>query len=241
MQSQQQGQQAGQQQQGIAPRVPLCSEGKVLKGKWRIVRQIGMGAFGEIYIGRNVETNEKVAIKVEVVDEKKQALRAEVVIMKKLQGCPCVAQFVACGRQDNINFLVMQLLGENLSDLRKRQPGGTFSLPTVCRLAVEMIQALQSIHVLGILHRDVKPSNFVLDKSINSPDYTKSKKKKKTEHSYKITYYYYYYFILIYICSFIYILFYYHRKRRACLLVHNRLWIVEEVCGSGRGDQAAAA
>lgn len=174
MQQQPQQQQQGQQP-GMAPRMPMCTEGKVLKGKWRIVRQIGMGAFGEIYIGRNVTTNEKVAIKVEIVDEKKQALRAEVVIMRKLQGCPCVAQFISCGRQDNINFLVMQLLGENLSDLRKRQPGGMFSLPTVCRLGVEMIQALQSIHVLGILHRDVKPSNFVLDKSINSPDYTTSK------------------------------------------------------------------
>lgn len=171
-QQQQQQQQPGQG--GMPPRMPLCTEGKVLKGKWRIVRQIGMGAFGEIYIGRNVTTNEKVAIKVEIVDEKKQALRAEVVIMRKLQGCPCVPQFISCGRQDNINFLVMQLLGENLSDLRKRQPGGMFSMPTVCRLGVEMIQGLQSIHVMGILHRDVKPSNFVLDRSINSPDYTES-------------------------------------------------------------------
>ena len=174
----------GQQQlpQGFVPRPPLCSEGKVLKGKWRIVRQIGMGAFGEIYIGRNLATNEKVAVKVEVVDEKRQALRAEVTIMRKLQGCPCVPRFVSCGRQDSINFLVMQLLGENLSDLRKRQPGGTFSLSTVCRLAVEIIQALQSIHSLGILHRDVKPSNFVLDKSTNATDYSVRKLNKLCAH-----------------------------------------------------------
>lgn len=159
----------------MVPRPPLCSEGKIIKGKWRVIRQIGMGAFGEIYIGQNVATSEKAAIKVEVIDEKKQALRAEVTIMRKLQGCPCVPQFIACGRQDNINFLIMQLLGENLSDLRKHQAGGTFSLPTVCRLAIEIVRAIQSIHALGILHRDVKPSNFVLDMPADSPNYSQSK------------------------------------------------------------------
>lgn len=167
-------QQQQQQQQGMLPRAPLCSEGKVIKGKWRIVRQIGMGAFGEIYIGQDVSTNEKVAVKVEVVDEKKQVLRAEVSIMRKLQSCSCVPRFIACGRQDNINFLVMQLLGENLSDLRKHQPGGTFSLPTICRLAIEITRAIQSIHAVGILHRDIKPSNFVLDMPVDSPSYSNS-------------------------------------------------------------------
>ena len=143
-------------------RVPLCPEGTVIKGRWRVAYQIGMGAFGEIYVARNVNTQERVAIKVEVADEKKQALRAEVAIMRRLQGCPYVCQFISCGRQDNINFLVMELLGENLSNLRKRQPRGAFSMATVCRLGCEMVEALQAVHGMGVMHRDVKPSNFVL-------------------------------------------------------------------------------
>ena len=47
-------------------RVPLCPEGTVIKGRWRVAYQIGMGAFGEIYVARNVSTQERVAIKVEV-------------------------------------------------------------------------------------------------------------------------------------------------------------------------------
>lgn len=113
-------------------------------------------------MAKNLATEGQVAIKVEQVDEKKQALRAEVAILRKLQGCPFVCQFISCGRQDDINFLVMELLGENLSDLRKRQPRCVFSLQTVCRLAIEMVGAVQALHELGVLHRDVKPSNFVL-------------------------------------------------------------------------------
>ena len=145
-----------------APRVPLCTEGMLIRGRWRISHQIGMGAFGEIYVAHNITTQDHVAIKVEQVDEKKQALRAEVAIMRRLQGCPYVCQFISCGRQNNINFLVMELLGENLSDLRKRQPRGAFSMATVCRLGCEMVEALRAVHELGVLHRDVKPSNFVL-------------------------------------------------------------------------------
>jgi len=146
----------------VGARMPLCTDGMVIRGRWRISQQIGMGAFGEIYIAQNVSTREPVAIKVEPANDKKQALRAEVAIMRKLQGCPYVCQFISCGRQNNINFLVMELLGDNLSDLRKKQARGAFSMATVCRLGCEMIDALQAVHGMGVMHRDVKPSNFVL-------------------------------------------------------------------------------
>jgi len=141
----------------------------LIKGRWRVAYQIGMGAFGEIYVARNISTHERVAIKVEIADEKKQALRAEVAIMRRLQGCPYVCHFISCGKQNNINFLVMELLGTNLSDLRKRQPRGCFSMLTICRLTCEMIEALRALHSMGVLHRDVKPSNFVLGGKYSHP------------------------------------------------------------------------
>jgi len=150
--------------------IPLCPEGTLIKGRWRVSYQIGMGAFGEIYVARNVRTNERVAIKVEIADEKKQALRAEVAIMRRLQGCPYVCQFISCGRQGNINFLVMELLGTNLSELRKKQPRLCFSMLTVCRLTCEMVECLRALHGMGVLHRDVKPSNFVLGGKYSHPD-----------------------------------------------------------------------
>eukprot|EP00960_Hanusia_phi_P037395 752921-Hanusia_phi.AAC.6 len=56
----------------------------------------------------------------------------------------------------------MELLGDNLSELRRRRPNGRFSLWTTVRLGIQMVQAVKAIHELGYLHRDVKPSNFAM-------------------------------------------------------------------------------
>ena len=50
-----------------------------------MVRKIGQGAFGEIYQGRNVVNGEEIAVKVERIDSKKQVLKLEVAVLKKLQ------------------------------------------------------------------------------------------------------------------------------------------------------------
>ena len=57
----------------------------LIKGRWKVVRKIGQGAFGEIYQGRNVVNGEEIAVKVERIDSKKQVLKLEVAVLKKLQ------------------------------------------------------------------------------------------------------------------------------------------------------------
>jgi hypothetical protein len=54
-------------------------------------------------------------------------------------------------------FEVMELLGINVADLRRARPEGRFSLSTSAYLARQMLSALQPIHELGYVHRDVKP------------------------------------------------------------------------------------
>lgn len=58
----------------------------------------------------------------------------------------------------------MELLGENLSELRRRQENGKFSMLTTLKLGMQMLRAIESVHLLGYLHRDIKPSNFVVGK-----------------------------------------------------------------------------
>ena len=57
---------------------------------------------------------------------------------------------------------VMTLLGQSIWDLFASSEG-RFSLMTVLMLADQMISRLQEVHSVGIVHRDVKPDNFLMD------------------------------------------------------------------------------
>mmetsp|Transcript_33862 Transcript_33862/g.79284 ORF Transcript_33862/g.79284 Transcript_33862/m.79284 type:complete len:475 (-) Transcript_33862:22-1446(-) len=142
--------------------------GVILKSRWKLVKKIGQGAFGEIYAGVDLEKHESIALKVEKWDNKKAVLKLEVVVLKKMQNLPdgspnpFVCRYIHCGHYEDYNYLVMELLGENLSDLRRKRPGGRFSLATTSKLGILMLRAIESIHSLGYLHRDIKPSNFAI-------------------------------------------------------------------------------
>ncbi|KAL6046385.1 Tau-tubulin kinase Asator [Balamuthia mandrillaris] len=142
--------------------VSLINGSHIIKGRWKILRKIGQGAFGEIYSGRDIHTNKLVAIKVERVDSKKQVLKLEVAVLKKLQTCPWVVQFITCGRHNDYNYMVMELLGDNISEFRRKQPSQKFSLLTTCKLGMQMLRAIEAVHELGYLHRDIKPSNYAM-------------------------------------------------------------------------------
>lgn len=47
--------------------------------------------------------------------------------------------------------------GRNLADLRRTMSGGTFSVSTTLRLGKQILEAIESIHSVGFLHRDIKP------------------------------------------------------------------------------------
>ncbi|XP_012504589.1 PREDICTED: tau-tubulin kinase 2 [Propithecus coquereli] len=129
---------------------------------WFQLRKIGGGGFGEIYDALDMLTRENVALKVESAQQPKQVLKMEVAVLKKLQGKDHVCRFIGCGRNDRFNYVVMQLQGRNLADLRRSQSRGTFTISTTLRLGRQILESIESIHSVGFLHRDIKPSNFAM-------------------------------------------------------------------------------
>ncbi|XP_030414002.1 tau-tubulin kinase 1 isoform X1 [Gopherus evgoodei] len=145
---------------GGGEQVDILPANYVVKDRWKVLKKIGGGGFGEIYEAMDLLTRENVALKVESAQQPKQVLKMEVAVLKKLQGKDHVCRFIGCGRNEKFNYVVMQLQGRNLADLRRSQPRGTFTLSTTLRLGKQILESIEAIHSVGFLHRDIKPSNF---------------------------------------------------------------------------------
>uniref|UniRef100_A0A8C1JJ24 Tau tubulin kinase 1b n=1 Tax=Cyprinus carpio TaxID=7962 RepID=A0A8C1JJ24_CYPCA len=152
---------------GAGEQVDILPSNCLVKERWKVLKKIGGGGFGEIYEAFDLLTRENVALKVESAQQPKQVLKMEVAVLKKLQGKNHVCKFIGCGRNDKFNYVVMQLQERNLADLRRSQPRGTFSMSTTLRLGKQILESIEAIHSVGFLHRDIKPVCLTVDYMIS--------------------------------------------------------------------------
>ena len=124
-------------------------------------KKLGSGAFGDIYLGKNIKLNEEVAIKLEPIKAKHPQLFYESKLYMALQGGIGIPKIHWCGSQGNYNILIMDLLGPSLEDLFnycKRK----FTLLTSLMIIDQMLSRIEFIHSRNFIHRDVKPDNFLI-------------------------------------------------------------------------------
>ena len=135
-------------------------ENIIFFNKYKPSKKLGEGSFGKIYLAYNVSTKDKYAIKLENRNSHQSLLEQEAYILCYLkgEGIPYIKSY---GYSGNYNVLVMELLGKSLEELFEEK-NSKFSLKTVCMLGEQMISRLQYIHNKHILHRDIKPDNFIM-------------------------------------------------------------------------------
>ncbi|CAI5440712.1 unnamed protein product [Caenorhabditis angaria] len=66
------------------------------------------------------------------------------------------------GQERNYNYIIMNLIGPSLADLRKTMASKKFTLYTTSVVAIQASDSIQELHFAGYIHRDVKPSNFAI-------------------------------------------------------------------------------
>ena len=137
----------------------------MIANKYRIIEKLNEGSFGQIFKGENIRTKELVAIKIESKNNQKTTLKNEARIYQYLGKTDIAPNLKWYGTNESNNYLVINLLGKSLKSLLKNEK--KLPLKNSLMIGIQIIEAIKYIHNKSLLHRDIKPDNFLL--TINKP------------------------------------------------------------------------
>jgi eukaryotic-like serine/threonine-protein kinase len=139
----------------------VLDTGELLSGRYRLEELLGRGGMGEVWRATDLRLGRAVAIKA-CLTEPDARFTAEARVMASFHH-PGIVNIYDYGDF----YLVMEFVdGQPLSTLL--DDDGPLDSPTTARLLSQVARALQVVHEIGIVHRDVKPSNILVDSAGNA-------------------------------------------------------------------------
>jgi serine/threonine-protein kinase len=141
-------------------------------GRHKIVRELGKGAMGEVYLGYDPDLDREVAIKTIIYDpgtpdaelkEAKLRFLREAKVAAKLSH-PNIVIIYDVGEFETVPYISMEFVrGETLDQYIK--PTSLLPLPRVVEIIAQVADALDYAHRHDLVHRDIKPSNVMISQS----------------------------------------------------------------------------
>ncbi|HPO15784.1 MAG TPA: bifunctional serine/threonine-protein kinase/formylglycine-generating enzyme family protein [Candidatus Hydrogenedentes bacterium] len=134
-------------------------------GNYEVLFVIGKGAYGTVYKAQDAKLGRFVAIKFlhEFLDARHEAMfLQEAKAIAALGKHPCIVQIFEYSEYQGRNYFVLEFVGSNAAMLLKVNRNG-LAPDRAARIALDCADALAHAHKAGILHRDVKPANLLLE------------------------------------------------------------------------------
>ena len=138
-------------------------------GDFHILRRIGSGGMGQVYLARQLSLKREVALKLlrNELNENPTALKrfqAEAEAVARLNHTNIV-QVYAVGETDGLRYMALEFVdGRNLRDYLARK--GPPDLPVTLSVMRQVSAALQKAHERGLVHRDIKPENILITRKV---------------------------------------------------------------------------
>lgn len=130
-------------------------------GHYKILldKKLGSGGFGDIFFGINLKTGEEVAVKVESSVSKSPQLKQETNLLLTLQGGVGIPTLHYYLSTNQYNFMIIDLLGPSIQAILDNN---NLNEKSVIVMSQQMLQRIEFMHSRHLIHRDIKPDNFLL-------------------------------------------------------------------------------